>query len=480
MKKVIEIIKKKWLMQTTLTIVLIFIIIAVYLLINIGFQKLNLNPLDFTKEKLYTLSDESKQIVKDIDKQVNIYFFGFDTSSTAYSLAKQYENVNEKIVAEIIDIDERPDLALKYGVESNTDVGIVIQSEERYKILSTSDLYTYDTSTYETIDITEQKLTNSIVDMTIASKPKIYFLTGHDEYNLSSEMAYLKVYLQNDVNDVDTLNLLTTELPDDCDTLVIASPLKDFTELESNKIIEYIKNGGNILWFNDATIEDVNLPNVQKVLDEYGVAISKGTIVETNSNNMLISNPYLVIPKVNYHEITKDIYNGTGVVLPSTGKLNIQNEEKLEELNVEIMPIIESTDTSFYRENFAVSTASKTSSDEEGTFTIAAEAIKTINDETKSKLIIFANNVFVSDTAIQIQNQHIYAIALYNNKDIALNSIAYLTDRGDTIRIRKDTGYVTYTATQTEDNIIRAIIFIVPILIIILGIVIWQVRRRKK
>ena len=61
-----------------------------------------------------------------------------------------------------------------------------------------------------------------------------------------------------------------------------------------------------------------------------------------------------------------------------------------------------------------------------------------------------------------------------------LNSIAYLTDRGDTIRIRKDTGYVTYTATQMQDNIVRLIIFAVPIMIIIAGIVIWQIRRRKK
>ena len=39
---------------------------------------------------------------------------------------------------------------------------------------------------------------------------------------------------------------------------------------------------------------------------------------------------------------------------------------------------------------------------------------------------------------------------------------------------------VTYTATQEQDTIIRAIIFTVPALIIIVGIIVWQVRRRRK
>ena len=39
---------------------------------------------------------------------------------------------------------------------------------------------------------------------------------------------------------------------------------------------------------------------------------------------------------------------------------------------------------------------------------------------------------------------------------------------------------VTYTATDEQDIIIRTVIFSVPALIIFAGIVVWQVRRRKK
>lgn len=463
--------------KTILTVCLVAILLAIYLGLNIWVQSLNINPFDFTQEQRYTLSDESKEQVKNVEEDVIIYFFGYTEESTAFSLAKQYNNVNSHITAEVVNITERPDLAQTYGITSEDSIGIVVQSEQRYKVLSSSELYTYDYTTYETIDMTEQKLTNAILDTTIADKPKVYFLTGHNEYSIDYELYTLAAYIQNDVNDIETLNLLTTAFPEDCDTLVIASPTSDFQQIEVDAITNYIQNGGNILWMSDILVNDVEMPNVQKILDLYGVSIGKGVLLETDSSKMLVNRPDFIIPTVISHEITQDVYDGTGVVLPKAGKIILSDTEELEELKVDITPIIQSTETSFYREDFNVST---TSSDQEGVVTIALEAEKEVGEDTTSKLILFANNLFVTNEIIPVQNYNVYPVQLANNKDIVLNSIAYLTDRGDTIRIRKDTGYVTYTATQQQDNIIRAIIFGVPVLIIIIGVVIWQVRRRKK
>ena len=59
MKKIINVIKQKWLKDTVLTTVLVAVIIAIFIAGNIYINKINTNPIDFTKEKLYTLSDES-------------------------------------------------------------------------------------------------------------------------------------------------------------------------------------------------------------------------------------------------------------------------------------------------------------------------------------------------------------------------------------------------------------------------------------
>ena len=96
-----------------------------------------------------------------------------------------------------------------------------------------------------------------------------------------------------------------------------------------------------------------------------------------------------------------------------------------------------------------------------------------------STLIIFGENYFASDYQLA-QNSQYPGIELAYNKDLVLNSLAYLSDREEDITARKSTGTVTYTATEQQDTIVRIIIFAVPIVIILIGLIVWQRRRRKK
>lgn len=478
MKKDINLIKHKWFKDSFLTTILVVILIAIFIFVNLFVNKLDVNPIDFTKEKLYTLSDESKLQVKNVNEEVHIYFFGYDEGNSCIILAKQYHDVNEKISAEAIDIDKRPDLAQKYGIDSNTSVGIVVESPERYKVLTSSDFITYDMTTFETIDITEQKLTNAIIDTTIAKKPHIYFLTGHDEKRITNELMTINAFIQNEINDVSSLDLLQEDVPEDCDCLVVASPSKDFAELEKDKILDFINKGGNLLWLNNSSIIDVDFQNINKILESYGFDFSKGMVAEQDSSKIVLQNPFLILPDISYHEITKDLYTSAGVVFAGASKINFQDDEKLNELGLEVNSLLTSSNQSVYVEDYAAETIGSTSNSEDGPFTLGAEIIKKIDDNISSKMIVFSNCNFITDITAS-ENTGLKLVNLYNNKDLVLNSIAYLTDRGDTIRIRKDSGLVVYTATQKQDNIVKIIIFLIPILIIILGIIIWQIRRRK-
>lgn len=489
--KLIETIKKKWLIDGTMTCLLVLIIIAIFIAINLFMQNLELTPLDFTEEKLYTLTEESKEKVKDIDKNVNVYFIGYTDDNSTVDLAKQYNKANEKIVAEAVDIENRPDLANKYGIESGSE-GIIVECGEKSKVLSSSDLVTYDTSTYETISIAEEKLTSSIVSVTSNKIPKVYFLEGYSEFSLSQNMNYLNMYLANEINEIDTLDILSVgKVPDDCDTLVITTPSKDFDDIATNAIMNYIQSGGNILWLNSAVTKQTDMPNVNSILATYGVnPFEVGIIRETDTSKMVSSSPDLIFPDIQYATVTKDLYNTTGVVLINATKINV-NEDKLEELNVEETDLLLASENSYFRTNFNIQSNAKSEGEETGTFVVGAELEKTIQKATEatedkeatsaitSKLIIYGENYFISDSKLS-NNSSYGAIQLAYNKDLVLNSIAYLVDREEDITARKSTGTVTYTATETQDTMIRVIIFAVPILIIIVGVVIWQVRRRKK
>ena len=485
--KLIEIIKKKWLIKGTMTCLLVAIIIAIFIAINLGMQKLELTPIDFTQEKLYTLTDESKEKVKNIEKDVNIYFVGSTDDDSNLDLAKQYKKANEKIVAEAVDVNNRPDLSSKYGIESGTK-GIIVECGEKSKILTESDLVTYDTTSYETISIAEEKLTSSIISVTSEKVPKVYFLEGYSEFSLSQNMNYLNMYLANEINEIDTLNILSAgKIPEDCDTLVVTTPNRDFDEIATTAITEYIQAGKNILWLNAAVTSQKDMPNVNKILAMYGVKpFEVGIVRETDAGKMITGSPDLILPEIENATITEDLYHTTGVIFINATKVNIE-EEKLEELKVEETDLLLASENSYFRTNFNIQSDNVKENEEKGTFVVGAQLEKTIKEAKEengesaitSKLVIFGENYCVSDYPLNQTSQYAAIQLASYNKDLILNSIAYLVDREEDITARKDTGTVTYTATEAQDTIIRVIIFAIPIIIIIVGIVVWQVRRKK-
>ena len=488
MRKFIEIIKKKWIRDSVLTAALVLILIGIFILVNLLFMNLDIAPFDFTAQKIYTLSDESKEQIANVQQNVTMYFFGYDESSTPVTLAKQYHDVNNKITIQIINTSERPDLAAQYNVTTSSQL-VAVQATERYKIIDSSEMYTYDSSSGQYVDVTEQKLTNAILDVTIAQKPQIYFLTGHGEYGIdsSSAMGTLATYIENDVNDVNKLDLLTSDMPETCDVLVIANPTSDFTDLETEKIQNYINAGGKIVWMQDPYMfingwtKSTTYPNITKILSQFGISFSSGVVCEQSADHMVAGTPDLIIPQMTYNGIVQDLYTDGMVALLDAGKINTVSDEELEELGVTASPFLQSTDTSFYRENINSDISQKLDSDEEGPFVTAEILTKKIDDDTQSTLVAYSNALFATNYTVQISGSVGTPISIRQNKDIILNTIAYLSNREDTIRIRKDTGIVTFNAiTEQENRVVLWIIFAIPVVIILAGIIVAIVRKRKK
>ena len=486
--KFVQAMKRKWLIDGSRTLSLVLLILAVFLGINTGMKVLDLTPLDFSQEKLYTLTDESKERVKNIDKDVHIYFVGYPDDNADLTLAKQYKDVNEKIVAEAVDAESRPDLVEKYNIQDTGSSGIIVECGDRSKVLTATDLVTYDTTTQETISIAEEKLTSAIISVTTEDIPKIYFLEGYSNFTLDYNLYYLNVYLKNEITEVATLNILSEgKVPDDCDTLVIPSPSQDFNETTKTAIIDYINRGGNILWLNAAMATSVEVPNINEVLAQYGVnPFQIGVIRETDPSRMVAGSPNLIIPNLGYSKITEDIYSN-GIILANATKINI-NQEQLENLKVVETDLATTSEGAYFRTNFNNTSATAVEGEETGSFLVGAQLEKTIKDANEetgesavtSTLIIYGENYFISDYPFTQDSQYSAIQESLYNKDLVLNSLAYLTDREEDITARKSTGTVIYTATEQQDTIVRIIIFTLPALIILIGIIVWQKRRRKK
>ena len=482
MKKIIEIIKKKWLKDTFLTILLIAIIFAIYFGINYGVEKLNVEDIDLTTDKIYSISEQTETKLANLDKDVTIELINLSDYVYLLDFTNKYTQLNSHITIERIDdLSKRADIMNEYSLES-TDSLLIIKSGDKERLLSTYDLYTYDYTTYEQIDITEEAITNAIIEVTIEDKPNIYFLEGHNYYDMSY-FQLLKDDITSESNNVSNLNLLTAgNVPEDCDCLVITTLKEDITEMERDSLINYSNNGGKILLLADANILGVDTPNFNQILDLYGFSISKGMLLEQDQNQMIYGSPEFIISQIDTSIFNKNSKMNMNICVIDSGRIEFKDEDTLNNLGITYSTLAKTSDSAFLRTNLNISSMSKTNQDIDAAESIIGALVtRTLEDEKTAEMIVYSNAVFATNQQISMNNTYaMYANRLCNNDDVAINSVSYLTQRTDTITIRKDADSVSYTVTEAQHNIIMAIIFLLPAAIIIIGIIVWQVRRRKK
>lgn len=482
-------VKRKWLVNGTKTFIIIAVLVLFYIAINIYVAGLDLPEIDITANKIYTLSDASKEVISKVDQEINIYAYGFSENSAMIKFLKQYANTNDKISYEIL----TPETNMQKIQENDLTDGytvLILESGDSKKVIDAStDFQTFDYTTYQTIDTTEQTITNSILSLTQGYKPVVYFVTGHNEFS-SDETQVLQSYLKNESFDVKNINLATqTEIPKDCDVLVILSPSTDFLDYEVPIIKDYINKGGNIYFSMDVISETLDLPNVQSVLDEYGVSVKNGYILEYNEEAANPTYPYIFMPAVSgSNEITSEIYSDSYMWLAYSAKLNSKSDEELENMRVSKEVLLSSSDQAIFVSDLSSDMATAAQTAEAGTADIAALMSKDITftneagdqETVTSKLVVSATGSFASDYIVSELSASYPISYIGSNKDFVINSLSHLAGKENSLTIRKDMANSTYLPTETQNRIVTAIIVGVPFIIILIGVMIGHYRKKRK
>lgn len=479
--------RKKWIVDSTKTFLIIAVLIVAYIALNLGIQEVDLPKLDVTENKIYTLSDASKDAIANINQDIKIYAFGFTEDSSLIDLLKQYNKANGKITYEILTSETNYEMIQKYQLQDGY-YALILKSGDSEKVIDpNTEFVTYDYTTYEQIDTTEQSLTNSILALTEENKPKVYFVEGHGEFS-TSELGILTTYLANEAFEVETLNISTTgSIPEDCDILAIMSPSTDFLENEVTAVKDYINKGGEIYFSMDPVSAEATFPNLQQILDEYGVSVENGYIIEQASNQYLPQYPYVFMPEVSSsNKITADIYTDSSIWLMYSSRLQFKSDEELETLNVEKEILLNSSDESLYATDLSQDLNTAMQSAPVGSSDIAAILTKTLNtegeesdDSKTSNLIISATGSFITDYTSPLSESYPMSY-MASNKDFVINAMSFLGEKDNILTIRKDMSSSTYTPTTFQNNIVTAVVFIVPLAIIIIGIIIWSYRKKRK
>lgn len=450
------------------------IVIAIVFAINLVATKLDLKA-DMTKNKLFSLSDQTNKVVDDLKQDVKIYGFyesGKENTMVTTVLDK-YTGRSKKITVEFKDPVKYPTVTQQFkqsGTEPKSG-SLVVQSGSKYKVIDQYDLVNYSTdeqgqSNVDSFAI-EQRITSAIMYVTSEKNPVVYKLQGHDEASVGTEVTK---QLGNENYEVKDLNLLTKDAAIEDDAiLLISSPKKDLSQDEETKIRSFLSKGGKAIFLMQLLEDD--LPRFQGILSSYGVGLNKAIIVEGSAQNVAGQNPIYLLPNLASHDILSPLQSkNIPVFVPGAQGIDTLSVKKA---STTVEPLLTTSKNSWAKKNLKATTAEKETGDLTGPFNVAVAITDKIGDGTKNTKIVLVGNGNLTDSNV--------VTASAGNLDFLMNSFNWIQDKKDAITIRpKDVVSQNIQINGAEQLLFAGfVVIVIPVIVMIFGIVVW-VRRRHR
>ena len=250
---------------------------------------------------------------------------GAGKSTTIQKTLARYEDLSKHVKVEKINPVANPNFAYAYMTEDLYNNSLVVTSAaaSKSRYISYYDIYesSYDEE-YNTVTSYngEGALTAAVNFVTSDTQTRVYYLSGHGEDELPSNLVSS---FENGNISLTQLNLLTEEnIPPDCAALLLYSPASDLSQEEIDKIEAHLAENGSLMLFTDCDAED--LPRLHAMMAKRGVEAVDGMVVEGDSSYFMSNYPNYLIPQLENHEITEPLISGNYYVLmPMTQGLKI-------------------------------------------------------------------------------------------------------------------------------------------------------------
>jgi len=437
------------------------VVIAVLVLINWLAQMPRFNKtFDTTSNKRYTLSDETKKVLGGLKTNATIVYFdvasGFNQAKT---MLDRYSNLSPKIHVRYVDVQKEPTMARAYGVRSAGTAYVDIGDRRE-----------------EAKSVNEEGLTGAFLK-DLKGERKVCFVSGSGEHALddsdSTGLSQFKTLLERDNYKPQPLTLVDkTAVPSDCTVLEITGPKNDYTPNEVTAIKNYVQNGGRVMVLLDPPLnfqrehiaENTGLVDL---LQGWGVTEHKDLVLEENPMAQLFGfGPEIpLVSNYDSQPIVKDLKNTfTGFPIPRS--LEVKNGD-----HTTVDKLFSTTDRSVAVSNLSTSEVNPADpNNKKGPFVLgAAGTYNTGNSKSPGRFVVIGSSGFLTNGMIGFQS----------NRDLALNSVNWLSSDEDLISIRpKEAEDRRLNVTQRQMNgFFYTDIISIPILLIVGGIVIFAKRR---
>ena len=510
---------KKKLKYGSMFYIIIALVVAIVVVLNCMVSmvaKRSPIKIDITPDDRYELTEESISAVKALDKDIEITVTCqrdyFESLSNYYkSMYAQYYNVsadvpyemipelldkyalyanqgNGKINVKYVDMDKDPDLINKYKKYYTGDIqrgNIIVSAGERVKVLSESDvmnMLTVDQTAMQSGQLLfkftgESLLTSAITGVTDAHPVKVAFaktMNGSPLYNeqsfADSADSFENELLSKNGYDCTDVDISTDEIsPADYELLVIYAPTVDFNENIIKKLNDFLYNDGkydrNLIYVPDFSA--TNFPNIDEFLADWSLKVENNLIVDEVKAFGTATN---IIVNISDSESVGTLPNEKlPIVSPYTRELT-----QLKKNNEDVVKEVLKSYDSAYTADITDSNAERGEQGERSVVLLSQkQRTEQISTYTSSLLLIGSPYMF--DRTVIQQN------STYNNANVLLNTINTMTGKENGVVIpdkNLQQSFITTTTKQAK-NIQIIVVWIIPIIAALVGVVVLLRRRNK-
>ncbi len=253
---------------------------------------------DLTAQRKFSISPESLSYLKNLERPVHIIMtMSPEVENTEVKgLIDEYVYASEdrpagRISKETLDVYQNRKRAEELGIDQ---AGIIVlRSGDRTRVVTIDELYTLKNKKRDSFH-GEQTLTAAILDVSSATRRRIYFLTGHSELKPSDSEATRglsglrdQLKLRNfEIEEVDLT--VTRKVPPDAALLVAVAPQSAYSRAEQELLRQYLgANAGRMILMLAA---NNNLSTTALGLDDllldWGVLVHNDVILDTGPENV--------------------------------------------------------------------------------------------------------------------------------------------------------------------------------------------------
>lgn len=276
---------------------------------------------DATEEEFYTLSDEVRTFLADLDEEITLYLIDADGSDEKFVyFMERLAEQSDLVTLEKVKLEDSEELLRTWDLSADdlasSGYCLIAQSEKRTEIVDYSSLFYYEVTNSTlnsaglyTLSVSEylyyasyfgqdeqyeqylaylvnesyryfqgETVIAAMLEYVVADViPVHYVLTGNGERAFaSSALEEIYTYYGSSYKTLDLRSV--KEIPEDASTLLVLAPDTDYSAEEIAMLKAYLKRGGQITVLTDE--ENLSMPNLMSLMASYGMSATTDTVGE--------------------------------------------------------------------------------------------------------------------------------------------------------------------------------------------------------